>query len=105
MRASVTSAPVTEPCAAEGATRVSHAARPRTGARRPRSSVTSTRTLRRLTPSGIPVAVPGRERFVCFHDLLHQLVANDVALVEVRERNPVDRADHFHRLDEARHAA
>jgi hypothetical protein len=32
-------------------------------------------------------------------------MADDVSLIEMHERNPVDTSDDFHGFDEARHAA
>src|SRR5262249_54187350 len=103
LRASPTTATWTTPRARGGAARSSHAARPGAAPARPRSSATSTRS--RGEPSGMRAAVAVRERLVRLHDLLHQLVADDVAVVEVDERDAVDRADDLHRLDEARHAS
>jgi len=45
------------------------------------------------------IAVSVRERFVRLDDLLDELVANDVALVEVNERDAIDRVDDLHRLE------
>src|SRR5689334_6302429 len=73
-----TSAMFTVPRARAGATRRSHAARPGAATRRPRASLTSTRS-----------AVAGRERFVRFDNLLDELVADNVAVVEADERNPL----------------
>src|ERR1700686_675419 len=64
MRASLTSATVTVPRARGGATRPSHAARPRAGNGRPRPS--TTRTARRRSSGAIAV----RELFVRLDDLL-----------------------------------
>src|SRR5258708_35711993 len=97
MRASLTSATLTMPFARAGATRRSHAARPGTARRRPRSSAMPTR--RPGSPSGM-LDVAARERLVGLHDLLHELVPHDVAIVEVDERDSVDGADDLHRLDE-----
>ena len=46
-------------------------------------------------------AVAAGKRLVGLDDLLNQLVADDVAIVEVDERDALDRADHLHRLDQA----
>src|SRR5215510_5476571 len=107
MRGSLTSTMVTPPRARGGATRRSHAARPRTCIRRPRSSTRSTWS------AGVPLlpkpprcegvlrtAAAIRELLVRLDDLLDELVAHDVAIVEVDERDPLDRPDDLHRLDQ-----
>src|SRR3954467_3485844 len=43
-------------------------------------------------------AAAERIRLVGLHDLLHQLMADDVAVVELHELDAVDAAAHFHRL-------
>src|SRR5262245_58827322 len=96
MRASETSATAISPRADAGATRASHAASPGARAGRPRPSLTTTAS--RLLSGSTAV------RFVGLHDLLHELMAHDVALVEVDERDALHLADHLHRLDEARRA-
>src|SRR3954447_6571825 len=102
MRPSLTSAIPTVPRARRGATRRSQAASPGALAGRPDASDTTTRS--RVSGSGIP-AGEVRVRLVRLDDLLHQLVADDVAIIEVDERDAVDRADDFHRLDEPAGAA
>src|SRR4051812_24918435 len=82
------------PRAVAGATRRSHAARP--GARRPAGSRTSISRL--LSPS---IAAGTAERIVGLDDLLHQLVADDVAVVEVDEADAVDVLHDPQRLDQA----
>src|SRR5947209_8485765 len=101
MRASVTTATLRTPRAPGGATRRSHAASPGMLTARPRPSQTVTSS--RWSPSGIARAAV-RVRLVGLHDLLHQLVADDVAVVEIDERDAFDRPDDFHGLDEARRA-
>src|ERR1700704_2961259 len=110
MRASPTSATLTTPLARAGATRRSQAARPAAASGRPCSSVTDTvnslpadaraifRRAKAGSGSGIPRAAGVRELFVGLDDLLHELVAHDVAIVEVDERDALDGADDFHRL-------
>src|SRR4029079_16792627 len=102
MRPSLTSAIVTRPRAARRAARRSQAASPGALAGRPDASDTTIRS--RCSPSGIP-GVAVRVRLVGLDDQLHQLVADDVAVVEVDERDALDRADDFHRLDQAGSAA
>src|SRR5262245_29955973 len=97
IRASLMSTTVTTPRARAGATRRSHAASPGARTARPRSSDTVTANLGSLG------AVAVRKRFVRFDNLLDELVAHDVALVEVRERDSVDGADDLHRFDQAGH--
>src|SRR5436853_6181091 len=99
MRRSLTRATVTTPRARRGATRRSHAASPGALARRPDASDTITRSA--VSPSGIPAGAV-RIRLVGLDDLLHELMAHDVAIAEVDERNAVDRADDLHRLDQPR---
>src|SRR6478672_723620 len=93
---SETSAMATSPRAAAGATRASQAARPGARTARPRPSLTDT-DKRLLSGSTV--------RFVRLDDLLHQRVPHDVLVVEVDERDAVDLADHFHRLDQPGGAA
>jgi hypothetical protein len=38
-------------------------------------------------------------RLVSLDDLLHELMPDDVAIVEVDEGDTLDAADHLHRLD------
>src|SRR4051812_28386006 len=102
MRASLTSATATIPFARAGATRRSHAANPGAGTRRPNSSVTRTR--RRWSRSGM-LDVAARERLVGLDDLLHQFVPDHVAIVEMDKGDALDRAHHFHRLDQPRGTA
>src|SRR5436190_6431790 len=85
---------LTVPRARAGATRRSQAASPWAGTRRPRASLTRTRS-----------AVTARERFVRFDNLLDELVPHDVAVVEVHERDAFDVADDLHRFHEPRRAA
>src|SRR6185295_12899075 len=82
------------PRARAGATRRSQAARPGARTRRPPPSLTRTRS-----------DVPARECFVRFDNLLDELVADDVAVVEMDERDAVDVADDLHRFDQPRRAA
>src|SRR4030095_12564002 len=96
MCASVTSAMATSAWRRTGAVPASQRARPPSATRRPRPSVTV--TVRRLL-SGSTV------RFVRLDDLLHQLVAHDVLVVEPDERDALDVADDLHRFDQARRAA
>src|SRR5712671_1327239 len=114
MRASLTTATFTVPLARAGATRRSQAASPGGRSSLPRSSVTDTVKglpakaraafwRAKAGPSGM-LDVAARERLVRLDDLLHQLVAHDVAIVEMDERDAVDRADDLHRLDEPRGA-
>src|SRR5436309_89712 len=112
MRASLTSAMQSVPRARAGATRVSQFASPCPDFAIPCSLTTDTRSLRlraegatadRRRDLGTAVAV--REFLVCLHDLLHQFVAHDVAVVEVDERDALDRADDLHRFDEPGRAA
>src|SRR5262245_23996820 len=109
MRESLTSTMVKAPRARGGATRRSHAARPRTCSRRPRSSTRSTwsagvpippkRPRREDGPvppkqpreGGLRTAAAIRELLVGLDNLLDELVAHDVAIVEVDERDPLDR--------------
>src|SRR5688572_26137182 len=101
MRASLTMAMATSPCAVPGATRDSQRPSPPSLTARPRPSVTLTDTPRRrgLLLGSTTVGV------VRLHDLLHQRMPNDGLLVEADERDAFDVADHFHGLDEARRAA
>ena len=71
--------------------------------RRPRR-VDSARRVAAASRHGIARS-PAREGFVRFDDLLHELVAHDVALVEMHERDALDVADDPHRLDQAGRAA
>src|SRR5262249_49812338 len=117
--ASLTSATPTDPRADRGAARRSHDASPGARTRRPRASVTRTVSLGsgpslvRLWPGPDPAffatrlagAIAVRELLVGLDDLLDQLVAHDVAFVEVHERDAVDRAHDLHRLDEPRRPA
>src|SRR5829696_3333343 len=96
MRVSLTSATAISPRVCAGATAASHRARPPSRTARPRPSVTA--TMARLL-SGSTV------RFVRLDDLLHQLMAYDVLLVEVDERDAVDVADHLHGFDQPGRAA
>src|SRR5215204_860799 len=43
-------------------------------------------------------------RVICLDDRLHEFVTDDVAFVEVDERDPLNLADDFHGLDETREA-
>ena len=102
MRASDTSATHTSPRAAAGAIFVSHGPRPLVAAacsaaapRREGESGHATLTRRRAAAIGV----------VRLHDRLHELVTDDVALIEVDERDAVDFADHLHRLHQPRGAA
>src|SRR3712207_6162124 len=97
MRASPTSATATSPRAVRGATWASQRASPPSRTGRPRPSVTDTR--KPLLSGSTAVGVVG------LHDLLHELVPHDVLFIEPNERNPLDVADHLHRLDEAGRAA
>jgi hypothetical protein len=42
----------------------------------------------------------GGVRLVSLHDLLHETMAHDVAVVEIDERDPLDIVDDLHRLDQ-----
>src|SRR5436853_5280371 len=123
---SLTSAMLTVPRARDGAARRSHRARPDAGSGRPRASPTTTRKRPRassgmrtwsgrLAPIGGGAAIARRPRrlasvpgaagrrggrLVRLHDLPHQLVPHDVAIVEVDERDALDRVDDLNRLDE-----
>src|SRR3954470_13540626 len=88
---SLTKATPIVPRARAGATRRSHAARPGARTRRPRPSLTRTRS-----------GGTAGERFVRFDNLLDELVADDVAVVEVDERDALDVADDLHRFDQSR---
>src|SRR5437867_1242349 len=112
MRVSLTRAMVTSPRARAGATRRSHSASPRMRSGRPRSSTTTTRKEkadlpRRSAPcvlareGGSGAAVSIRELLVGLDDLLHELVAHNIPIVEVNERDALDVADDLHRLDQA----
>src|SRR6478672_9858740 len=60
-----------------------------------------------LTASGVATLTRSRAAaicVVCLDDRLHEFVADHVALIEVDERDAVDLADDFHRLDQARDA-
>src|SRR5580765_3536954 len=112
MRGSLTSTMVRAPHARGGAMRRSHAARPRTCWRRPRASTRSTWSAPAPVPpkrprreGGLRAAAAIRELLVRLDDLLDELVAHDVAIVEVDERDPLDRPDDLHRLDQAGGAA
>src|SRR6266545_2278070 len=96
MRVSVTITTPTVPRARDGATCFSQDSRPRILRGRPCSSETSTFSSSR--------AITG-ELLVRLHDLLHELVTHDVAVVEVNERNSFDRADDLHGFDQARRAS
>src|SRR5688572_32067620 len=96
MRASETRAIPSSPRADFGATRDNHFASPPSRTARPRPSVTVTRN---LLSGSTAVGV------VRLDDLLHQLVPDDVLLVEEDELDPLDVLDHLHRFDEARGAA
>src|SRR5687767_10109270 len=98
-RASGTMATVTLPRARAGATRRSQGASP--SARTPLVPTTSTSS---LGPPGLRLLAPDpfrgllslsaiRMRVVRLHDHLHQFVADDVLVVEVHERDPVDVLD------------
>src|SRR5688572_7278763 len=111
MRASATTATVISPRARRGATASSH--RPRPGARRaPEVTTCTTRDLapdwRRPCRGDVCVAPTLRlrtragEGIVCLHDLLHELVSDDVAVVEVDEADALDVLDDRKRLDEPR---
>jgi len=93
IRASLTSAIATSPAARRGATRASHADRPPSRTARPVPSLTDTR--KRLL-SGSTVGL------VSLDDLLHELMAHDVAFVEVDELDSLDAANDLHRLDQSR---
>src|ERR1051325_2233736 len=84
--ASETSAIESAPRARRGATRRSQAASPGARTRRPLASVIVTAR-----------AAAIRELLVRLDDLLHELVAHDVALVEVDEGDAVDGVDDLHR--------
>src|SRR5215471_11795145 len=103
---SLTIAMFTSPRARAGAISVSQRARPAAPTRRPHPSDTSTRTVRRC-PSGSmrAAAVPVGERLVRFDNLLHELVTDHIALVEIDERDSLDTPDDLHRLDETRRPA
>ena len=95
MRASLTSATLTSPAARDGATVASQRARPPSRTARPVPSLTTTRT--RLL-SGSTVGLVGLD------DLLHELMTDDVAVVEVDKCDAVDAADDLHGFDEPRRA-
>src|SRR4051812_17346992 len=112
MRASLTSATLTAPRARDGATRRSHAARPGTATGRPWWSTTDTdkdlpavarAILRRAKVGSGMLGVRRGVGLVGLDDLLHQLVADDVAVVELDELDPFDAAADFHRLDQPGH--
>src|SRR5438128_1781266 len=81
-------ATVIAPRARAGATEASQFTRPVT--RSVDGATTST--------TNLPIL---REGIVCLHDLLHQLVTNDVLFVEVDERNPLHVADHLQGFHQA----
>src|SRR5262245_52277178 len=92
----------------------SHRLKPLDGIGLPRPSVTATRKCAlevRLAPTAIRriailwPAVPVGERLVRLDNLLHELVTDHVALVEINERDALDGAHDLHRLDQARDAA
>src|SRR5215831_215417 len=95
---SLTMAMLTSPRARAGAIRVSQRVSPGAPTRRPRPSDTSTRTARGC-PSGSmrAVAVPVGERLVRLDNLLHELMTNHIALVEIDERDSLDTPDDLHR--------
>src|SRR5687767_1295644 len=102
MRKSETSATQTSPLADAGAIFESQGPSPRVAAHFPtvaacREGGSGHATLTRRRAAAIGV--------VGLHDRLHELVTDDVALVEVDERDAVDLADHFHRLHQPRGAA
>src|SRR3954454_4669633 len=105
--ASVTSAIATAPRAAPGAACANHRARPPSRIDRPRPSVTVTCRRRPLLPLTAerwraPLLSGSTVGFVRLDDLLHQRVPHHVFFVEVNERDALDVADDFHRLDQAR---
>src|SRR5689334_9442053 len=87
------------PRAFDGATRASHRPRPRNAAAGAAPAVelperwSGVATLTRRRPVVI--------RVVRLDDRLHELVTYHITLVEVDERDAVDLADHFHRLNQA----
>src|SRR5687768_12428236 len=97
MRASATRAIASSPRAARGAVRASQRARPPSRTGWPRPSLTVTR--RPLLPGSTAVGV------VSLHDLLHELMADDILLVEPDELDALDVADDLHGFDQARGAA
>src|SRR6476469_2128850 len=113
---------LTAPRAREGATRRNHAARPGAATDRPRSSTIATASrsaadvrstpglpaearamFSRAPPASGMLPVRSRVGLVGLHDRLHQLVAHDVAIVELHELDPFDVAADLHRLDQAGH--
>src|SRR5688500_1031665 len=99
MRRSGTTAMATPPRARAGAIRSSQAASP--GARRPGGTTMSTdnrRDLRGLIFGG----ARRRVGVIGLDDLLHQLVTDDVLVVEMDDADAVYLADDFERLDQPR---
>src|SRR4029078_12837332 len=96
---------VTSPPTRAGATRFSQAARPGARRARPRAATTLTCKADRFRPPDDmaapgPRAVAGLEGFVRLDDVLHQLVAHDVTVVEVHEGDALDLREILQRLDE-----
>src|SRR5688500_16518231 len=100
MRRSGTTATETTPRARAGAIRWSQ--RPSPGARTAggstRSTISRRRNLRRLIFGG----ARRRVGVIGLDDLLHQLVPDDVLVVEVDDADAVDFADDLERLDQPR---
>src|SRR5438552_3026251 len=88
-RASLRSATLTRPCTRGGAIRSNQRDKLVMRSRRPRPSVTTTSRA---------CAAAVRERFIRLDDLLHELVAHHVPVVEVDKRDTFDRTHHLHRL-------
>src|SRR5262245_12450863 len=91
-------ATLTLPRAAAGATDVSHRASP--GARAPAGTITSTLKLRWNFLRGLIFRARRRIGVIGFDDLLHQLVPDDILVVEVDDADAVNLLDYLERLNE-----